>query len=128
MRKKLRNFLERSDLYIAQEILEYIPNDYLNNERAMLHARAGSYREAFDLCVVTLQDVSYAKRVAKQAIKWKPDDKKVYTQLHASLHENGHKDQAREILDQHNRQIDFIEVTKCINDDDLMDEQLFEVY
>ena len=67
MRKKLRNFLERSDLYIAQEILELLPNDYLNNERAILHARAGTYREAFDLCIVTLQDIAFALKVAKQA-------------------------------------------------------------
>ena len=37
-------------------------------------------------------------------------------------------EEARQILDEYNKQIDFIEVTKCINDDDLMDEQLFEIY
>lgn len=128
MRKKLRNFLERSDLYIAPEILELLPQDYLNNERAILHARSGSYREAFDLCIVTLGDISFAKKVAKFAVKWRPDDKKIYTNLHASLHDNNHMDEARQILDEYNKQIDFIEVTKCINDDDLMDEQLFEIY
>ena len=41
MRKKLKQFLERSDLYIALEILELLPADYLQSERAILMARAG---------------------------------------------------------------------------------------
>ena len=80
-----------------------MPQDYLNHERAILHARAGSYKEAFDLCIVTLEDISFAKKVAKQAIKWRPDDKKIYTHLNTSLQENDHKEEARQILSEYNK-------------------------
>jgi len=121
-RKKLRHFLEHSDLYTAQGILELIPNDYLHHERAILLARSGQYKEAFDICVGTIDDIIHANKVAKLACKWNTDEKKIYTSLHASLQHYGKTDAARDLLNTYNKQIDFVEVTKCIQDEEEMGE------
>ena len=41
-------FMEKSDLFIAQEIIDFIPPDFMTQERALLKARLRHYKEAFD--------------------------------------------------------------------------------
>ena len=124
----MKTFLEKSDLYIAHQIIELLPNDYLHQQRCLLLARIGKYKEAFDLAIGELKDIAFAERVAIMSNLWKPDNKKIYTHMHGALQRAGHKQYAKQLLDKYFKQIDFVEVTKNIDDADLMDEDFYKIY
>ena len=128
LKKRMKVFLEKSDLYIAHQILELLPQDYLHQQRCVLFARIGRYKEAFELAIVEMGDIAFAERVAIMANLWKPENKKIYTQMHGALQRAGHQDEARKLLNKHFKQIDFVEVTKNIDDDEIADENLFEIF
>ena len=75
-----------------------------------------------------LKDLTFADRIASIANIWKPDNKKIYTQMHGALQRSGHSEAAKTLLNKHFKQIDFVEVTRNIEDDEIMDENLFEVF
>ena len=97
-------------------------------QRCLLLSRIGRYKESFDLAVGELKDLAFADRVASMAIQWKPENKKIYTQLHGALIRHGQSEPAKLLLAKHFKLIDFVEVTKNIDDDELMDEAMFEIY
>ena len=90
--------MQKSDLYIAYDLLDQYPQDYIQSEKVVLLAKVGRYREAFELCVGKLKDVKYAEKIAKLTLSWRPQDKGVFTQLHSSLQKYGHPDIAKQIL------------------------------
>jgi len=93
-----------------------------------LLARIGRYREAFDLAIGELGDLPFAEKLATLAYQWKPENKKIYTQMHGALHRAGHTQAAKQLLLKNFKLVDFVEVTKVIDDEELMDEQMFEFY
>ena len=127
-KKPMMTFLEKSDLYIAHQILELLPDDYLHQQRCLLLARIGRYKDAFELAVGQLNDIGFAERVAIMAIQWKPENKKIYTHMHGALMRAGHKQSAKQLLNKYFKLVDFVEVTKNIDDDDLMDEDFYRIY
>ena len=124
----MKAFLEKSDLYIAHQILDLLPDDYLHQERSLLLARIGRYKDAFDLAIGQLKDIAFAERVAILANTWKPDNKKIYTHMHGALQRAGYKQDAKKLLNKYFKQIDFVEVTKMIDDVDVMDEDFYKIY
>ena len=118
-----------SDLYSAHYILELLPQDYLKQQKCILLARIGNrYAECFDIVVGELNDLPFADRLATLAQQWKPDSRKIYTAFHGALHKAGHQQAAKHLLQKHYKLIDFAEITKTIGEDELMDEQMFEIY
>ena len=124
----MKSFLQSSDLYIAYQILELLPADYLLHHRCVLLARIGKYREAFDLAIGTLNELAFAERIAILATVWRPENKKVYTQMHASLYRAGHTEAAKQLLKKQFKHIDFLTATSNMDESELMDDQLLEVY
>ena len=90
-------FFENSEHYEPLAILEYMPVNYLVKERVLLLAKSKKYKEAFSLCIETLQDVDYAMSVAHRAFKWHKD-KAVYFHVFVRLLQSGQKEQATEVL------------------------------
>ena len=128
LNKRLKTFLEKSDLYYAPHILDLLPQDYLYQQRCILLARTRKYKEAFDLAIGELGDLAFADRLASIATIWQPETKKIYTQMHGALQRAGHASEAKQLLNKHFKSIDFVEVTRSIEDEEMMDESLFEIF
>ena len=95
LKKRMRTLFERSDLYMAHHILELLPQDYLKQQRCILLARIARYKEAFDIAIGELNDLPFAEKLATLAYQWKPENKKIYTQMHGALHRAGHAQAAK---------------------------------
>jgi len=70
LKKKLSSFLERSDIFAPEPMIEILPQGYLYEQKAFLLAKAKKYKDAFGICIDQLSDVELAMKVAHRAYKW----------------------------------------------------------
>ena len=88
IRKRLMLFLERSNLYKPEVLLDMFQNEFMLKEIAMLLARAGKYVEAFEVCVLRLNNVEEARRLCEDSFRTQKD-RSIYLALYQVMMRSG---------------------------------------